>query len=171
MTSEGNEECSIIVWDGFLDSHTINVWFLSSICYTLLLVIICYPSVHSLALRNVPFGRRCWEAEEVMDAIQAVNTGIPYYCSTVSDKLFGKTETSMYSRHKLNPPVFTLKEITVMQLVCKQFSIKEIAEQMDLSTRTVEVYRQHLQDKKGARNIVGVALYAVINQLVNVNEL
>jgi DNA-binding NarL/FixJ family response regulator len=107
--------------------------------------------------------------EEVMEAIQSVSTGTPYYCSTVSDKLFGKAESSMHSRHKL--PAFTPQEIKVMQLVCKQFAIKEIAAFMHLSTRTVEAYRQHLQEKTGARNIVGVALFAIINEIVKVCEL
>jgi DNA-binding NarL/FixJ family response regulator len=107
--------------------------------------------------------------EEVMEAIQSVSAGTPYYCSTVSDKLFGKTESSKHSFRK--QAVFTPQETRVMQLVCKQFTIKEIAKLMSISTRTVESYRQHLQEKIGARNIVGVALYAIINGIVQMCEL
>jgi DNA-binding CsgD family transcriptional regulator len=41
---------------------------------------------------------------------------------------------------------------------------------MEISTRTVETYRQRLQEKTGARNIVGVAIYAIINEVVNMSH-
>jgi DNA-binding NarL/FixJ family response regulator len=37
---------------------------------------------------------------------------------------------------------------------------------MKLKVRTVEDYRHHLQEKIGARNMVGIALYAVVNHIV-----
>jgi DNA-binding NarL/FixJ family response regulator len=63
--------------------------------------------------------------EDVMEAIHSVSSGVPYYCSTVSDKLFGLAETSTHARHK-KQPVFTVREIEVMQLVCKHLPLKKL---------------------------------------------
>jgi DNA-binding CsgD family transcriptional regulator len=51
-------------------------------------------------------------------------------------------------------------------LVCKQLSTKEIAAMLFLSKRTVEGYRSQIQEKIGAKNSIGIALYAFINEIV-----
>jgi DNA-binding CsgD family transcriptional regulator len=41
---------------------------------------------------------------------------------------------------------------------------------MKLATRTVENYRSHIQEKIGAGNVVGIALYALMNEIVKYSE-
>jgi DNA-binding CsgD family transcriptional regulator len=55
----------------------------------------------------------------------------------------------------------TTQEVTIVRLICKQFTAKEIADKMGLSYRTVEGYRLEIQKKIGAKNLVGISLYAV----------
>ena len=52
-------------------------------------------------------------------------------------------------------------ETKLVKLICKQLTAKEIAEVMDLSYRTVEDYRSKIMKKIGAKNSVGIAIYAV----------
>ncbi|MFL5788965.1 MAG: LuxR C-terminal-related transcriptional regulator [Flavisolibacter sp.] len=52
-------------------------------------------------------------------------------------------------------------EIKIIKLICRQFTAKEIAEKLGYSFRTVEDYRNKIEKKIAARNVVGIALYAI----------
>ena len=56
----------------------------------------------------------------------------------------------------------------VLDLICKEFTANEIAEQMDLSSRTVEGYRRKLLDKTGTKNMAGLVVFAIKHNLVSV---
>jgi len=53
------------------------------------------------------------------------------------------------------------QELRIVKLICKQLTSKEIAEQVGLSYRTVEEYRGNIEKKIGAKNSVGIAIYAL----------
>ncbi len=107
--------------------------------------------------------------EEVLDAIKTVSRHESYYCSTISDKLFGTLVNSNLKRKK-KELIFGEQEKKVMKLICRQQSTKEIAGQLKLATRTVENYKSNIMEKIGARNVVGIALFAVINEIVKLSE-
>jgi DNA-binding CsgD family transcriptional regulator len=52
-------------------------------------------------------------------------------------------------------------EIKIIKLICRQCTAKEIAEKLGYSFRTVEDYRNKIQRKISARNVVGIAIYAI----------
>jgi DNA-binding NarL/FixJ family response regulator len=62
----------------------------------------------------------------------------------------------------------TDKEIKIIKFLSKQFTSKEIADKMGLSFRTVEGYRFDLQKKLGARNVVGIVIYAIKKDLIKI---
>lgn len=111
------------------------------------------------------------EQEEVIDAIRTVSGGHHYYCSSISEKLYGAVGNSRSKQQRKKSIEFSYQEKKVMQLICKQQSSKEIAGEMRLAVRTVENYRHHIQEKIGARNVVGIALFAVMNGIVQFSEL
>ncbi|MGZ4049682.1 MAG: response regulator, partial [Bacteroidia bacterium] len=59
------------------------------------------------------------------------------------------------------------REVDVVKLICKQKTIKEIADTLCLSPRTIDTYRENIFQKTGAKNIVGVALYAIQHNLLD----
>lgn len=63
-------------------------------------------------------------------------------------------------------PDISDRELEVLTLICQELTSKEIGERLFISARTVEGHRRSLQEKTGARNIVGLVLYAVRNGLV-----
>jgi DNA-binding NarL/FixJ family response regulator len=108
------------------------------------------------------------EKEEILQAIENVSKGTRYYCSSIAEKCFRDTNRShQKDKQKIQ---FTFQEIKVIKLICEQLSNKEIASQLKLSTRTVEDYRRNIQEKIGAKNVVGTVLYAVFNNLVKEDE-
>lgn len=58
-------------------------------------------------------------------------------------------------------PDLSERELEVLGLLCQEYTSKEIAEKLFISFCTVEGHRRNLQEKTGARNIVGLVLYAV----------
>lgn len=61
----------------------------------------------------------------------------------------------------------TDRETEIVKLICAQKSIKEIAEILDISPRTVDTHKNNIFLKTGAKNIIGVALYAVQSKLIS----
>lgn len=60
----------------------------------------------------------------------------------------------------------TDKQMEILKLLCTEMSIKEIAEQVHLSTRTVDSYRDELLDKLNCKTRIGLVLYAIKNGMV-----
>ena len=52
-----------------------------------------------------------------------------------------------------------------MILICKEYSIKQIADRLKISQETVKTHAKALKRKTGAATQVGVALFAVKNNL------
>ncbi|MFL5811297.1 MAG: response regulator transcription factor [Flavisolibacter sp.] len=56
---------------------------------------------------------------------------------------------------------FTNKELTVIKLMCQEFSNKEIASHLNTSVRSVESARERIQQKIGSKNMIGIVVYAI----------
>ena len=48
-------------------------------------------------------------------------------------------------------------------MICEQLINKEIADQLGISTRTVESYREALLQKTDSKNAIGLVVYAIRN--------
>lgn len=64
----------------------------------------------------------------------------------------------------------TAQELKIIKLICKQMTAKEIGERLGLSHRTVEGYRDEILRKIGAKNSVGIALFAVKKNLIQLGR-
>jgi DNA-binding NarL/FixJ family response regulator len=63
-------------------------------------------------------------------------------------------------------PEFTEWEIKIIRLTCRQYKSREIAEEIGLQPRTVESYKETILRKMKVKNAVGMALFAVKNEMV-----
>lgn len=61
----------------------------------------------------------------------------------------------------------TPRELDILNLICKQYTSKEIAKELFISPRTVEGYRNKLIEKAGCKNIAGLVLYAIQNGIID----
>lgn len=57
------------------------------------------------------------------------------------------------------------RERDVVKLICQEFTNHEIAEKLFISPRTVESHRQRAIEKIGAKNTVGIVIYAIVNNI------
>ncbi|MNY47486.1 Virulence factors putative positive transcription regulator BvgA [compost metagenome] len=87
---------------------------------------------------------------------------------TKEDHIMLQTYMNTPSRKKSlfdNEETLSNREIDVVKLICQEKTNQEIADILFLSPRTVESHRQRILDKIGAKNTVGIVIYAVINNI------
>lgn len=83
-----------------------------------------------------------------------------------SEKVAATLLQSLNTNHRDNAPVFKENEITFMKLACSEMTYKEIADEMNLSPKTIDGYRQELFNKLEIKNRVGLVLYALKNDIM-----
>jgi DNA-binding NarL/FixJ family response regulator len=62
----------------------------------------------------------------------------------------------------------TSREEEILQLICRQLTTEQIAEELSISPKTVNGYRISLLEKTGAINVAGLTLFAIRNGIVKV---
>jgi len=106
--------------------------------------------------------------KEIVLAIDSVMKDENYFCDDTSAKLIRLIAGRKKSLRNTNREIsFSGREKDVLNLMCKQLTIKEIAEELGLSPRTVQTYREALQEKTGSRNSIGIVLYAIQHGIVS----
>lgn len=99
---------------------------------------------------------------EIIEAIETVNNGQPYFSSSASNRLTQKLAKSWFNPFsKMRPPSFTPRELNVVELICRECTNKEIADQLYISARTVEGIRLRIIEKMNVKNTVGLVIYAI----------
>ena len=63
------------------------------------------------------------------------------------------------------------REVDVLVAVAKGMMNKEIADQMNLSIHTVISHRKNITRKTGIKSVSGLTVYALLNNLINEDEL
>ncbi len=63
------------------------------------------------------------------------------------------------------------RDLEVLELICQQYTAKEIAERLFISTKAVEARKSNLLFKLNVRNTAGLIIAAVQRGLVDPNEI
>lgn len=96
---------------------------------------------------------------ELLTAITTVKEKGIYINELVSGKLI-RSVTNTDEK-----PDFSKNELEFLKLCCSELTYKEIAEQMYVSPRTVDNYRESLFLKLNLKSRTGLVLYAVQNEI------
>jgi two-component system, NarL family, invasion response regulator UvrY len=103
------------------------------------------------------------EPSEMKFAMDSVIEKGYYYSDLVSNKLIHQIK---HREEKIPNQSLNEREITFLKLVCTEKTYKEIAENMFVSPRTVDGYRDTLFEKLNVKSRVGLVLYAIRNNIV-----
>lgn len=109
------------------------------------------------------------EVDVLIKAIESVyETG--FYCDNKIASLMPRivSENSAHDKLQNNSPKHkqvTETERVVIALLSDNFSNKEIADKLSISTRTVETHRYHIKQKTGCRTSLDIMKYAKINNI------
>ncbi len=104
------------------------------------------------------------EPFEIKKAIHAVYLHDYYFNELVSNTMLRTITRKNNAQLKLKEAIkLTDREIEVLKLICQELTNDEIASKIFLSRRTIEGIRTNLIEKTGAKNAVGLVLYAIKN--------
>jgi len=100
--------------------------------------------------------------DDLKEALYVVMDKGYYYSETVTASMVNALHpSSSDAQHKFKP-----NELTFLQLSCSEMTYKEIADIMNLSPKTIDGYRQELFNRLRIKNRVGLVIYALKNNLI-----
>jgi DNA-binding NarL/FixJ family response regulator len=102
--------------------------------------------------------------DELRMAIDAVRRRQVFISPAVSHMLVGP-----FVQSTDEPEPLTSRQKQVLTLLARGLTAKQVAAQLDLSTKTVETHRAMLMERLGIRNLPGLVLYAIRNGLIDVD--
>lgn len=115
-------------------------------------------------IKMIKFGCRGYllkdiDPEEFLYALESVWATGYYYSDEISQIL----------DHPVNRTYgdLTAREVEFLNLACSEKTYKEVAEQMNLSPKTIDGYRESLFEKLQVKNRVGMVLFAVKHKIVS----
>jgi len=118
-------------------------------------------SIQGYVLKNAPL-------QMLMEAIETIHAGGTYF-----SKELGQLTDSDEFRNTVTIPeskvetILTKREIEILQLICREMSNQQIAEQLFLSVGTVDTHRKNIIQKLGVNNTVGLVRYAFRQGLID----
>ena len=110
--------------------------------------------------------KNCTE-KELKKAIKTVYEGDTYYSAEVTEVVMlnlMKNNNTKTSNLVVDMPL-TEREKEVLELIIKEHTNNEIADKLFISNRTVDAHKRNLLEKTGSKNIAGLVMYAINNQL------
>ncbi|MFV8440569.1 response regulator [Flavobacterium sp. LB2P44] len=104
--------------------------------------------------------------QELLTTIKEVALKGFYYSDHVMKIIQADVLTHKKTKSIFDNNFLTVRETEVLKLICSQKSTVEIAEELFISPRTVEGHRNNLLLKTESRNIAGLVVYAVQNEII-----
>jgi len=106
----------------------------------------------------------------IIEAINAVYHGDQYFSDTIKNNLLklytGENVTSGKRPESTILNSLTPRELEVLKLITDEYSSPEIAGILNISQSTVDTYRKSLLKKTNVKNSIGLAMYAVKNNII-----
>ena len=96
-------------------------------------------------------------SQEMFKAINEVMTGKIYVCSEIKDIISSQMFNDETIFH--NAEVLSLREIEIVKFIREGYSSKEIAANLYISVRTVEVHRRNILKKLNLKNTASLINY------------
>ena len=99
---------------------------------------------------------------ELLQAIRAAAAGGQYLDSTVTARVTDRFLSRDATKTRQARPTVTEREGEVLRLIARGYSNKEIAADLDLSVKTVEVHKANGMRKLGLRGRIDIVRFAIL---------
>lgn len=104
---------------------------------------------------------------ELQRALQTIALGEKYYSESVVFELLNRDKKiADLVPESTTTSLLTERELEIIRLIAREMSTNQIAEKLFISPATVETHRHNILKKLGAKNSIGIVMYAVNNKLV-----
>lgn len=97
-------------------------------------------------------------------ALKEVYTNGFYYTENVSNTLINSLNST--NKNDNREIILKEKELEFLKLACTEMTYKQIADEMYLSPKTIENYREALFSKLNVKTRIGLVLYAIKEKIV-----
>lgn len=140
-----------------------------------------YPALHVImltsyeetnllraAFRNGAVGYLLKDAScaEITEAVQAVCRGERYIARRMRNRLLEEGVGQLVTTTPGYAPLLTRREHTVLELIVRELTNQEMADQLCVSVKTIETHRMNLIQKMGVKNTAGLVRVAMEKGLV-----
>lgn len=125
------------------------------------------PSLRTEILKDI------YSVEEDLKKHTAIEDKLllPAICSLVHKNSSEKGGTNNPEFEAEHASSLSEREKDIVAEVAKGLTNKEIADKLNLSIHTVTTHRKNISRKTGINSISGITVYAIINKLVDLNDL
>jgi DNA-binding NarL/FixJ family response regulator len=105
--------------------------------------------------------------DELYEAIETVVVqNRLYFPAATNAKMLTLLKTAAFKGNATNAITFSERELEVINLVCRDFSNKMIADKLDISPRTVESHRMRIMEKMNVKSVAGLVAFAFSHELL-----
>jgi two-component system, NarL family, invasion response regulator UvrY len=104
---------------------------------------------------------------ELRNALVSVAENGYYYSHNTTGKLASLFQKNHTNQSSIEKAMLSPLEIDFLKLASTELTYKEIADQMRITPRVIDSYRDSLFDKLDVKSRVGLAIYAVRNGIVS----
>lgn len=124
------------------------------------------PRLAKRMIKNGAFGflLKNSNKENILKAIDEVSVGKNFFDPQLMSTFFdaaNKKSSSSFGKKDL----LTKRELEIIELICQEKTTGEIADQLSISTHTVESHRANILLKLELKNSVGLAKWAIQNEV------
>jgi DNA-binding NarL/FixJ family response regulator len=105
-------------------------------------------------------------ADAIVEAIRTVLRGRVHVSEHLADRLLQRMTTTAPTPEETPLDTLSDREIEVLNLLGEGLSTREVAERLNLSTKTIHTYREHLKKKLGLKSASELIRYAVARNLL-----
>ena len=155
-----------------MDGHETIHWLLKNHPEIKILVLSMYDAeslIHLIKSGVRGFLKKEASPAELKHALQSIVTTGTYCSSTVTSRLFGLMKDLGTKNSYWGTIILNECEIAFLKQVATELTYKEIAQQMKVSPRTVDNYRDSLFLKLNVKSRVGLVVYAIKSGIVTLN--
>lgn len=105
------------------------------------------------------------DSTKIAEAIRRVLDGETYYCPYAEHVRAQMKRSDEWRREEL-----TLRELDVLKRISEGKNTQEIAQELCVSTNTVDTHRRHLMDKLDARNVADLIMTAISKGIIPIRK-
>lgn len=114
------------------------------------------------------------EKNVLIDAVRTLNRGEKFFNEAITTLVF----EDFYNKERTNKQVkqhlgsndlskLTKRELEILSLIAAGKSTKQVADELFISTKTVDTHKTHILDKLGLSNTAELVKYAIKNELIS----
>lgn len=106
------------------------------------------------------------DAQEIKTALENIRLGKRFYCGDILEVLMQPKSTT---KKEISEEPLSTRELEVLEWVVKGMTTNQIADQLSVSTHTINSHRKNMLKKLGLTSPVELIVYAVRQGLVDLN--